>query len=202
MAIEKDHFLSSAKTEWLIHYHMCAPHCAGPGFWGDIVRKHFIALGEPLDFELIVQDINTYITEFENKEINYNTVKSSANIFLKAYSELDGLGGLEILREEQPQTYLVGTPVEIPWRVMAYVLADFWEANWGPTLSVPHAQLNGNDGPAVLMLLNSGQMGQLLKPMQEAGLVEVNRVTRPWTVVRKWPSKDALLEAVYADHTA
>ena len=93
--------------------------------------------------------------------------------------------------------YTVGTPVEVPPRVFAYILADFWEANWGATLTVPLADLGGEAGFGALLLLNGGQINQLLKPMQEAGLVEINRVSRPWTLVRKWQNKDALLEAVY-----
>lgn len=198
LVLGADPSAGSLSTLWLIHYHLSAPHLAGPTFWSRLVTRYFSSGAITLDSNKLIEDLIQHILDVENKAISPDTARSTVNVFLKAYSEYDGLGGLGILDEAGMQTYLVGTPVEIPWRVMAYILADFWEANW-QQLSVPYAQINGDNGPAPLMLVNSGQMSQLMKPMQEAGLLEVSKVTRPWTVLRKWNSKDELLEAVYTD---
>ena len=193
-----DQLLSMKETQWLIHYFLCAPHEMGPAFWGKLASKHFIIQHEPFGSEPVQEDLSAFAVA-EGRAIIAGTIQSTANIFLKAYSEIDGLGQLEILEESPKDTYTAFQPIDIPWRVMAYVLADFWAGNWGETLSVPFAQINGESGPAALMLLNSGQMSQLMRPIQEVGLLEINRITRPWTVVRKWSNAATLLEAAYAN---
>lgn len=167
-----------------------------------------IFTSDVFDSNTLLKATAKFLEESEGKDIIESTIKSSVNVFLRAYLEMDGFGKLNILKEPDflndedksaTQQYQLGTPEEIPWRAFAYILADFWEANWGLTLSVPYADLGNEAGPGALLFLNSGQIGSLLRPMQEAGLVEVSRVARPWTVLRKWQSKEALLEAVYAD---
>lgn len=200
--LKYDRSFSSISTQWIFHYFLCAPHGLAPGFWGHIVTRHFLP-GDTVSSEVAISTIKEYLDSSDQKMVNEGTLQSTVNVFFKAYNESDGLGNLNILEDNQtqPQSYTVAEPEEIPWRVMAYLLADFWEANWGQTLSIPHAQINADEGPAPLMLLNSGQMNQLMKSMQEAGILEISRVSRPWTVLRKWTNKEELLEAVYTDES-
>ena len=200
LLLDYDIALSFLTTQWLLHYHFVCPHRGGPTFWRWIWAELMFSQGT-FTKDSVFEVVRTNSLNSGEKKLSDDTYEIAARSFINAYTSVDGLGQLEILHEEPPHGYRSGPPAEISWRVMAYILADFWEANWGQTLSVPLAQINGDNGPALLMLLNSGQMNQLMKPMQEAGLVEISRVTRPWTVVRKWPGKEALLEAVYADVT-
>jgi hypothetical protein len=108
------------------------------------------------------------------------------------------LGDLNVLHKGS-DSFTVEKPVEVPWQVVAYVLADFWEGVWGDRNQVPYSDIMAADGPAALLLLDSGTMGMHLTRMRQEHLIEVHRVARPWTVARNWKSKDTLLEAVYAD---
>lgn len=197
---QHDPNLSRISTGWLMHYHFVAPHHLGPLYWGHLVLN-VLRSGTVLTSETLAAEIDAFVREREHQELADRTLRSSASVFLATYSSPVGLGNLGLLSTTggTANTFAVGVPVEVPWQVVAYVLADFWEGVWGDRNQVPYSDIMAADGPAALLLLDSGTMGMHLTRMRQEHLIEVHRVARPWTVARNWKSKDTLLEAVYAD---
>lgn len=194
-----DPTIQSLSSQWICHYHLLCEN--GPIFWRP-AWDVFLGSTEGVAKEKIIERIEHDFLCEGNKAVSTDTYEKAVRCFINAYTSPDGLGRINLFEEVEADKFGILNPSEIPWRAFAYILADFWEANWGATLSVPFADLSSESGPGQLLFLNSGQIGGLLRSMQEAGLVEVSRVARPWTVLRKWQSKEALLEAVYDDADA
>jgi hypothetical protein len=194
--------LDSPTTLWLLHYHLVAPHHTAPAYWRHLVLNS-LRLGVTITSENLAQDIGAFQRSIDSKEFAEGTLRSSASVFLSAYSQESALGGLGILQKIQDNTnsYVMGTLTEVPWRAVAYALADFWEGVWGDRNQIPYSDVMATDGPTALLLLDSGTMGQHLTRMRQENLIEVQRVARPWTAARNWKSKNDLLETLYDDHT-
>ena len=191
--IKKDPGISNRLTQWVFHYHMCAPHRNGPIFWGHLVTTLF-DLNKDLTAEQVAQDIETLYLAQGNKSLKADTYRGAATAFLGTYSKWDGLGDLKILAEPVNGEYAVGDPISVPWRVAAYALADYWESNWNDRTGVNLERLRE---VGALLLVGSGEMNGFLRTMQEHGLVDVQRRHPPFQVTRLFPDADSVLAHLY-----
>jgi len=104
---------------------------------------------------------------------------------------------LGILEEKDNGVYVVKEPVMPSMRVVAYVLADYWQAKWENRNPIPLMHVTAKDGPAPLLFLNQWEMNNILGQMQESGLVFLRQRVRPYLVEYRWESPEQLLEKIY-----
>lgn len=198
LVLRHDPFLQNARTLWAMHYHLCAPHQHGPGFWGYLVSKLFTPYRE-LCTEDVAQDIADYLRTQGDSALAPRTLRTTATIFLGSYAKSDGLGSLGILVDNGQAKTVAEEPPLPDTRVVAYVVADFWAAQWENRKQVNLSAMTEPGGPASLLLMSSGDMNSSLAEMANLGLVEVQKAVRPYSVVRRWDSTEAVMEHLYDD---
>lgn len=194
--LQADAGLSSLRTQWLMHYHMVAPHRNGPAFWNYIFRSIMTGI-KVLSAQAIAADIGRFIAVSEGRQIEADTLKKAATIFLRTYVRTDALGPLNLVIEAGEE-YIAGEPARLDTEVFAYALADYWRYVWKDYATVNRDSIMAEDGPAALFLLGRGDVGHILREMQEQGLIRQERAVSPPTVYRLWSSPDELLDKVYA----
>lgn len=189
----RDPNINDKVTQWVFHYHMCAPHRVGPIFWGHLATTLSNA-GDNLTAETLAVDIRNLYVAQGDKALKTDTYKGAAVAFLGTYAKWDGLGSLGILAGSVNGVYAVGDPVPAPWRVAAYALADYWQAHWDDRMGV---NMESVRDVGALLLVGSGEMNGFLRTMQEHGLVDVQRRHPPYQVMRQFSSADDVLEHLY-----
>lgn len=206
LAREHDPGLDKPETQWAMHYHLVAPHGCGPAFWHHLVTT-CLRPGDTLDSKSLVNVLAAFLAERGEPALSpEGTLRPSATVFLGTYAKSDALGGLGILRAEAGEGFGASTayvvadaPTTPPVRVVAYALADYWRAVWDDDLGVRLSELSGPNSLAALLLLSGGEMNQILRELQSAGLVELQRKVPPFQVFRRWPDAATLLDGLYAD---
>jgi hypothetical protein len=190
--VEHDSTMAGASTQWLIHYSLCSPFGVGPAFWRVLFR--FVtgcATVSPEDIRAHLETLGPAGAPIGPKALGY-----AATAFVGTYTRDDCLGELGVLVKDGEQL-AVGRGRLAPTPVVAFAVADFWDHAWPGRASVNLSWLNEQGGPASLLLMNSGEMSDALREMQNAGLVEVHRVAPPYQVFRLWGDSTKLLERVY-----
>ncbi len=121
LVCEHDPMLERDATLWLMHYYFSAPNGFGPSYWHQIVSTRF-RVSDTISKENLAEQIAEHIEQTESRDLAPRYAQSCANIFLKAYSETDGLSTLGILREvESEKLYRVDEPD--PPSVWAFAMA-------------------------------------------------------------------------------
>ncbi len=192
LAYENDPGLNDSRTQWLMHYHMAGPHRLGPTFWPTLFQ---FVLGRP---RMTREDLVEFVRQLagEGSEAGSRAVKYAVSAFTNTYTQEECLGHLGILTEDSG-VLSVGEPVKpSPW-VVAYALADYWMAQWGPVLGVNLSSMKEPGGLASLLMLSSGEMNTCLRDLQSLGLVQLQRKVPPFQVSRLWVSPDEILEHLY-----
>ena len=194
--LTSDPDLHRIDTQWILHYHFVAPHGVGPDFWR-YLTVHALATGGTTNNRVITSHINQFYNETGLGGLEESSYNSAATAFLGTYSNSDGLGALRLLLK-QDDAYQVGMPEPISTNAFAYVLADYWAAQWGDTQAVSLSRITGETGPAPLLLLGSGDTNEILGDLHSEGLVRVERSVRPYTVFRLWSRPEEMRERLYA----
>jgi len=192
----KDPSLANVATLWSMHYHMAAPQGPGPSFWNHLVSNK-LRPGDTLETSQIALAIGNRIEEHGSQKIAQKTLTTTASVFLGTYSRSDGLGPLGLLEQVEAGKYLVKEPEPPSLWVFAYVLADYWRANWGEVPGVNLAQVTEPGGPGALLLMGSGTVNRYLGEIQSAGLAVVQRRSPPFQLNRNWSSPSQFLERLY-----
>ncbi|MEI6914101.1 MAG: DUF4007 family protein [Armatimonadota bacterium] len=196
LVAERDPGLSDLGTQWVMHYNMCAPHLYGPDFWHPLLMA-VISSGSGMSSEDVVEGLNGFVNERRARELAPRTVKATATVFLGTYTKPDGLGNLNAICEVEPATYARGEPTMPRNWVAAYVIADYWRANWRNALGINLTSIKEIGGPASLLMLSSGEMNSCLGDLQSLGLVQLQRRVPPFQVSRLWSSPEEILEHLY-----
>ena len=189
--------LHQIDTQWLLHYHFVTPHGAGPDFWR-YLTVHPLTTGGTTNNRTITNQIEHFHDEEGLDRLGDSSYNSAATAFLGTYSNPDGLNSLHLLCKKD-DGYQIGLPEPIGTNTFAYVLADYWAANWGDTQSVSLNFITGATGPAPLLLLGSGETNEILGDLHREGLVRVERSVRPYTVFRLWNNSKEMRERLYAN---
>ncbi len=198
-ALDKDPNLMSVETLWLMHYHLSAPHGPGPRFWNELITNT-VRIGQPLGRSDVSEAIGKYLQEKTRKTLSRRALESTATAFLGTYAKSDALGklGLVELAEESQGLYDVRQPDAPPLWVVAYALADYWEALSQGASELLLKDLGRQDGFAGLFFMGPGMLGTFLSELQSAGVVNIKRDAPPFVVTRLWRDTQELRARLYA----
>ncbi|NLC55399.1 MAG: DUF4007 family protein [Armatimonadetes bacterium] len=199
LAQRLDPGLRHPATQWVIHYHMVAPHRNGPAFWCHLAERFFRS-GTSFGCRDVTDELQEFVAGTSERAISARTLRTTATIFVGSYAQSDALSALGILGKPDPVSdeYEVQEPTPPAWPVLAYALADYWRGVWGGQKTVNLDEVTAPGGPAGLLLLGSGAARLLLREAQGRGLLQMQRAVAPYHIERMWDDPDALLEYLYA----
>jgi len=191
-----DPSLDQLSTQWLMHYHLCAPHGPGPLFWNKLVLSRFRSGDEFTQSEIADQIAESFLKE-EGRPLSISSATSTANAFLETYVKADALGNLGILDEIGRNHYRVQeTDVPPIWAVAAAIL-DYWQAHFPDQVTVNLSSLTTESGLASLFMISRSRLELILSEMREAGIVELFRVAPPYQVALLNGDPEPVLERMY-----
>lgn len=189
-----DPALERPATQWLLHYHLAAPH--GPtAFWHHLVRKHFLP-GNTFTTDDLAADLTEFLSDVAGKAPALRSIRSTVTIFTGTYLKPDGLRQLGLLEEVGPSTYHVPAagPPQL-WGV-GYALAEYWHTRYGERLAINLDDLTQGDFAAVF-LLGEERLTQLLIQLKQEGMLDLYRISHPYQVVLLQPSLEYALQKIY-----
>lgn len=193
-AAEHDPALEKPGTQWLLHYHLAAPH--GPtAFWHRLVTRRFLP-GNTFTAADLTADLTDFLRREAAKDPAPRSVRSTVTIFIGTYLKSDGLNRLNLLVEQEQETYRVPTPSAPPLWALGYALAEYWQTHYGQRLTVNLADLTGENF-AGLFLLGEGAFTDLLVQLKQEGILDLHRVAHPYQVVLLQPEPEFALERLY-----
>lgn len=193
-----DLYLDQVNTQWLMHYHMSAPHGPGPIFWNQIVSKYFYS-GNIFTAEDIIEFIGNFIWDTENKVLSKRAVQSTVTVLLGSYTKPEGLGKLKLLEITESGRFRVQSPVIPSAWVVGYALLDFWKAQYPDRIGVSLDVLM-NSGFSQLFLMAKSDLDEVLRIMQENQYVDVHRTAPPYQVMLLRQDQESILEKIYGSN--
>ena len=196
LVCQHDIELLNPSTLWLMHYHMVSPTGCAPLYWREFVIKHFHE-DNKLDPDQLASELAEMQENRGGKDLAATTIRPAVTVFLGSYAKDDGLGRLRLVEQNNDGCYTICEPASISLWAFAYMLADFWEGQWGVRTGINLNSLTEPGGLASLLHLYTGDMNDLLGNMAQHGLVEVQRMVPPYQLVRLWKNKEDILEHLY-----
>ncbi|WP_298009210.1 MULTISPECIES: DUF4007 family protein [Anaerolinea] len=192
---EHDPNLEKTGTQWLLHYHLAAPH--GPtAFWHYLVTHWFVP-GNTFTADQLADDLAGFLQREKGKAPSPHSIRSTITIFTGTYLKRDGLSRLGLLEEIEKNTYHVQRVSQPPIWALGYALADYWQAHYGERLTVNLDDLSG-DRFAGLFLLGESGFTELLLQLKQEGMIDLYRIAHPYQVVLLQPSLEYALDKLYA----
>jgi len=194
--LKNDPGLNDATTLWLLHYHLSAPQGPGPLFWHHVTTTCLPPSGQ-LETQTIAEEIGRYLELHKRTRLGERTARTAATILLGTYAKTDGLGGLNLLEPAAGGYRVLETGVP-PKGAAAYALADYWQSVLEDRVTIDLTELAAPGGFANLFFLSSSLLLDVLRGLQNDGLLELQRAVPPYQAVRLWRNKAVLLEKLYA----
>lgn len=189
-----DPTLDKPATQWLLHYHLAAPH--GPtAFWHHLVRKRFLP-GNTFTTDDLIADLTGFLSDAAGKAPVPRSIRSTVTIFTGTYLKMDGLRQIGLLEESGPNTYHVPAANPPPLWSVGYALAEYWHAHYGERLTINLDDLTQGDFAAVFLLGEEG-LTQLLIQLKQEGMLDLYRIARPYQVVLLQPNLEYALQKMY-----
>ena len=99
-------------------------------------------------------------------------------------------------QDEQDKLFEVLEPDPPPTFALGYALAHFWEQEVN-ALRTNLSSLSAPGGFASIFFLGSYALNSALRDLQREGFVELEQVSPPHHLVRRWEHKEAFLERLY-----
>jgi hypothetical protein len=198
-----DASLSLPATQWLMHYHLSAPHGPGPRFWHDLTLK-LPELVAPIRSAELVDIIGLSVTEEGREPIVEDSLQKCGTAYLGTYSKSEGLESLGILEHIQTpngkpsNTYQTVDPQPVPPGVLAYALSHYWEGQFGSVQTRNLSDLSEPGGFGSLFFLSQFALNRSLRGLASEGVLELWLQAPPHQLLRPPPSI-SLLEGIYAD---
>lgn len=197
LARDYDPDLMQSATQWLMHYHLSAPHGPGPLFWHHLITTT-LRIGDVLDSAQIAAAISRYLEEQSESIPAERTLRSAATVFLGTYGKSEGLSELGLIASVKEGHRVLATAPPPPMAVAA-ALADYWAGPLGGRATVDLEELMRPGGFFSLFFLGTEQVNAQLQALQRARLVEVNRLAPPFQVVRLWNDPTAVVARLYEE---
>jgi hypothetical protein len=195
-----DPLLELTHTQWLMHYYLSAPYGPGPLFWHELVTQRFRS-GDLITTDDIATQIAEIYQRDEGKPLAKRSARSTATIFLGAYTKSDGLGSLGIIKKIGDSEYQILEPSHPPLWTIACALVSFWQIKY-PDMATMHLNNIINEGFFTsIFMISQGSFNSTLETLQREGVLEVFRVAPPYQVALLHRDLDFYLERMYGNST-
>jgi len=191
-----DPSLQSLTTCWLMHYRLSCKHGVGPSFWGKLACD-LLRPGDILQRCQVAAAVRQAVSDAGERDVNDRTANQAATVFLGTYTKSDALGPLGMLEQQADGSFIVNEPSLPSLLTFAYILSDYWQANWGEVPGVHVSRVTEPGGPASLLMMGSGTVNRYLRDLQAAGFATVQRHMPPFQLNRNWPGPEVFLERLY-----
>lgn len=191
-----DPSLSLPATQWLMHYHLSAPHGPGPLFWHDLTLK-LSEFGKEFSGSDLTEEVERSIRADQQRELAPRSLRTCATIYSGTYTKTEGLGALQVI-EETGEGYGLGDRIPVPTGVLAYALSHYWEGQFGSAQTRNLSDLSDPGGFGSLFFLSQFALNRALRGLASEGVLELWLQAPPHQVTRP-PATAALLEGIYAD---
>lgn len=192
---QHDPALEKLGTQWLLHYHLAAPH--GPtAFWHYLVRRRFLS-GNTFTAAELTKDLTDFLCHEAGKAPAPRSVRSTVTVFTGTYLKTDGLSRLGLLEKIEKECYRVPFVSAPPVWALGYALAEYWQARYGKRLTVNLDEFIGENFAGIFLLGESG-LTDLLRQLKQEGMIDLYRIAHPYQVVLLQPDPEFALQRLYA----
>lgn len=181
-------------TQWLLHYHLTAPHFP-TAFWNYLITQRLVP-GNTFAAAELTDDLAEFLRNEAGKDPAPRSVRSTVTVFTGTYLKSDGLSRLRLLEETEKESYRVPSITPPPVWAIGYALAEYWQANYGERLTVNLDNLLG-DNFAGLFLLGESSLTDLLVQLKQEGMIDLYRIAHPYQVVLLQTNPEFALERLY-----
>jgi hypothetical protein len=181
-------------TQWLLHYHLSAPH-RPTAFWHHLVVRRFL-MGNTFTAADLTNDLSAFLRREAGKDPAPRYVRSTLTVFTGTYLKSDGLNRLGLMEETEKETFRIPAAPPPPLWALGYALAEYWQAHYGERLTVNLDDLSGENF-AGLFLLGENGFTELLIQLKQEGMIDLYRIAHPYQVVLLQPSLEFALEKLY-----
>lgn len=192
--VQSDPGLERIATQWVLHYHLAAPH-SPTAFWHHLIQKRFRS-GNSFTKQDLVDDLTKFIMENTGKAPTPRSIRGTVAVFVGTYMKADGLRALNLLEEVDTDTYRVSTIESPPLWAFGYALTEYWQAHYGQRLTINLDDLT-EGGFASVFLIGEERMMELLLRLKQEGMVDLYRISRPYQVVLLQPHLEYALQRMY-----
>jgi hypothetical protein len=200
IVLEKDVYLESNITEWLMHFYLSFGDKGlqsppdDPAQWGG--WSYFVYTFLPQHSTFTGDDLLHHSALVFDQEIPKNLLKKFKFV-LRAYTESQALASCKFLTLEEDQ-YLAGY-VRLPNPyLVGYFLAKLWERDFKDEGSViTESIVNHNMGLAPALGVKVEALQEQLNALEAYGIIEQRRAVPPFQVIPRWDEPLALLEKAY-----
>lgn len=192
-----DASLSLPATQWLMHYHLSAPHGPGPRFWHDLTLQ-LPELGGNFGGAKLTQEVGRSMQVEQGRTLAERSLRTCATVYAGTYTKVDGLAGLGLLLEDGAGGYRLGEPEAVPPGVLAYALAHYWEGQYGAVQTRNLSDLSEPRGFGSLFFTGQFALNRTLRGLAGQGVLELWLQAPPHQITRP-PAPALLLEGLYAD---
>ena len=189
-----DSALETSGTQWLLHYHLSAPH-GHTAFWRYLVTTHFLS-GNVFTSQELMDSLAEFLSEETGKVPAPRYLRSAVTIFIGSYLKTEGLYRLHVLEEIEQNTYQVLVPPLPPVWALGYALTDYWKAQYGERLTINLTDITQGDF-ASIFLLGENRLTELLMELKREGIIDLYRTSRPYQIVLLQPDPKFALEKLY-----
>ncbi len=209
IVLEKDPYLKSTVTDWLMHFYLSFGNKGltkppeDPADWGGWSYFVFNFLPEHPTFTLSdLVRCSAVIFDQETEE----KLTDNFTIVLKAYAlppknkkEEAPLKYCKFLTLEEDKFTTKNATLPNPY-LIGYFLAKLWQRDFGDTTSVLTDDiLQQKMGLAPILGIETETLQECLNQLETLALIEQRRTVSPAQIIRRWLDPLTLLEESYAD---
>lgn len=194
-ALIYDSWLEQVGTQWIMHYHLGAPHGPGPSFWNMLIINRFYR-SSFFTREDIFEQIGEFVWKNTNSIPAKRSIDNPTTAFLGTYTKIDGLSKLRLLEITSSGRFHVQEPIPAPIWAVGYALLDYWQAQYPERISISLDTLHDSEFMKLFML-GKADLEAVLLALQEAKYIEFHRSVQPYQIVLLHQDSEPLLKRLY-----
>ena len=169
LVLETDPFMTRRATQWVLHYKISSNPSAEVWFW---MANFFVQNGLTFTMDEAENALKNAGIGRTSREHLHNALR----LYMKAYIDMDALGGLRILRRHDAQTYHAGTPLDINPLVVGYALYDRRSTGVPTSTATIESLLSTTGSAGKIFLLTRASLLEVLRQLEFKGFVTIAQV--------------------------
>ena len=197
-----DQYLQSSITDWIMHFYLSFGDkgLTSPpknlSDWGGWTWFVYSFLPEHKTFTR--QELESHAGSIFTKATK--DINDDLDRMLNVYTEAHALFGCGFVQAIEKDKFVVGQANQPNDYLIAYLLTQLWERDFGDTNSVQTREiLQQKLGLKEVLGINADSLQTILDRLEAKAIIEQNRAVSPAETVRRWHNSLDLLEKAYAE---